>query len=111
MAGTVLIDGVPLTTGSIMFLNSESRPAMASIGSDGRFELSCFERGDGAIVGHHRVKVAARETISEKSIRWFAPKKYADENTSGIEVDVTEPVDDLKIELTWEGGKPFVERW
>jgi hypothetical protein len=111
VSGTVLIDGAPLAYGSIMFLNDHARPAGAMIGPDGRFVLSCFARGDGALPGHHRVKISAQEALSERSVRWHAPKRYADEATSDIEVDITEPVDDLKIELTWGGGQPFDERW
>ena len=29
---------------------------------------------------------------------------------SGIQVDIQGPIDDLKIELSWDGGKPFIER-
>lgn len=73
--------------------------------------MTCYELNDGATLGQHRVKVTAVDPIDERSNRWHAPKKYADEKTSGIEVEITEPVDDLKIELTWDGGNPFVERW
>jgi hypothetical protein len=111
VAGTVLIDGAPVTHGSIMFIPSAGRPAGGGIDSDGSFTLTCYERNDGATPGVHRVKVTAIEPIDERSNRWHAPKKYADEKTSGIEVEITEPIDDLKIELTWEGGKPFVDRW
>ena len=111
VAGAVLIDGVPVTHGSIMFIPSSGRPAGGGIDSQGRFTLTCYEFNDGAALGRHRVKVSAVEPINERSNRWHAPKKYADEKTSGIEVEITEPVDDLKIELTWDGGKPFVERW
>jgi hypothetical protein len=106
-----LIDGVPLTHGAIMFINSGTRPAGSAIDSNGRFALTCFQPGDGAVPGRHLVKVTANEPIDDHSGRWHAPKKYADERTSGIEVEITEPVDDLKIELTWDGGQSFVERW
>jgi hypothetical protein len=111
VAGVISIDGEPLTAGSIMFVTDAGRPAGGSIDSEGRFALTCYEPGDGAMPGHYRVKITAVESINDRSNRWLAPKKYADEKTSGIEVDVTEPVDDLKIDLTWDGGKPFVERW
>jgi hypothetical protein len=111
VAGTVLIDGAPVTHGSIMFIPTAGRPAGGGIDAEGRFTLTCYELNDGATPGVHRVKVTAIEPIGERSNRWHAPKKYADEKTSGIEVEITEPVDDLKIELTWEGGKPFVDRW
>jgi hypothetical protein len=111
ISGTVLIDGQPVDRGSVMFVNGQTRPAMSVIDKDGRFQLTCFQPGDGAVLGKHKVKVTVSEGIDEHSMRWFAPKKYADENTSGLEVEVTEPRDDMKIELTWDGGKPFVERW
>ena len=111
VGGTVFVDGAPLTHGSIMFVGEAGRPAGGSIDSEGHFSLTCYKPGDGAMPGHYRVKITAVESIDDRSNRWLAPKKYSDEKTSGIEVDVTEPVDDLKIELTWDGGKPFVERW
>ena len=37
--------------------------------------------------------------ISDSKIEWFAPPKYADFRTSEISVEVTEPVDDVKIEF------------
>ena len=46
----------------------------------------------------------------DRTSRWLAPKRYADTHTSDIEVTISKPVDDLKIELTWDGGAPFVER-
>jgi hypothetical protein len=111
VSGTVMIDGAPLTHGSIMFVMSGSRPAAGRIDDHGHFTLTCYEHGDGAVVGKHRVKVTAMEPIDERSNRWHAPKKYADERTSGIEVEITKPVDDLKFELSWDGGKPFVDKW
>lgn len=111
VAGTVTIDGAPLSRGSIMFISQGGRPAGGGIDSQGHFTLSCYKPGDGATLGLHQVKVTAIEPINERSNRWLAPKKYADERSSGIEVEVAEPIEDLKIELTWDGGKPFVESW
>ncbi len=111
VSGQVLIDGEPLTLGSIQFVPTGARPSGGTIDSSGHFVLSCYEPGDGAIVGKHMVKITAVEPIDGRSNRWLAPKKYSNAHTSGIEVAVSKPVDDLKIELTWDGGAPFVERW
>lgn len=111
VGGIVTIDGQPLARGSIMFISQGGRPAGGSIDSQGHFQLSCYQPGDGATLGLHHVKVTAVEPINDRSNRWHAPRKYADERLSGIEVEITEPVNDLKIELTWDGGKPFVESW
>jgi hypothetical protein len=110
VSGTVTIDGAPLTFGSVMFVNADTRPAGSAIDGQGRFTLSCYEAADGAVLGLHRVKVTAAQPHGTNAVRWLAPKKYASENTSGIDIEITEPRDDLNIELTWDGGKPFIER-
>jgi hypothetical protein len=53
--------------------------------------------------------VTAGEFVSTSKTYWHAPKKYADQNRSGLTQMVSEPMDDLKINLTWEGKQPFVE--
>jgi hypothetical protein len=107
--GQVRIDGKPLAKGCIMFVRAGARPASGMLDAQGRFELTCFEPGDGAIPGSYQVKVTAAEPVGETSMRWHTPKEYADEKTSGIALEITEPQDDLIIELSWKGGQPFVE--
>ena len=41
--------------------------------------------------------------------RWHGPKKYADPNTSGLLAEISGPKDDLTFNISWNGGKPFVE--
>ena len=110
VSGTVLIDGEPLTKGSIMVIPEGERPAGGSIGPDGRFSLSCYALNDGVVPGTHHVTVQATEHISERETRWLTPKKYGDPSTSRLTVTITEATDDLIIDLTWDGKKPFVER-
>jgi hypothetical protein len=110
VSGTVLIDGKPLTKGSIQVIPTGQRPAGGSIGPDGRFMLSCYEINDGVVPGTHAVTVQATEHISERETRWLTPKKYGNAQSSGLTVTIEGPTDDLKIELTWDGKQPFVER-
>jgi hypothetical protein len=110
VSGTVLIDGKPLSRGSIMVIPDGQRASGGSIGPDGRFTLSCYELNDGVVPGTHRVTVQATEHISERETRWPTPKKYGNPNTSGLQITVDKPTEDLKIELSWEGKQPFVER-
>ncbi|NLE38373.1 MAG: hypothetical protein GX621_10150 [Pirellulaceae bacterium] len=49
------------------------------------------------------------EPLSGTKQRWHAPKKYADAEKSGLMVKVDSPENIVMIELTWDGGKPFVE--
>ena len=110
VSGIVTIEGQPLIRGNIKFVPKNGRPSAGSIGPDGRFTLTCYDGNDGAVLGTHRVQVASNRIISDSKIEWFAPPKFADFRTSGIEVQITEPVDDLKIELSSEGKKlPYVE--
>jgi hypothetical protein len=111
VAGIVTIDGEPLKMGMIKFAPAGQRPAIGAIDGEGRFTLTTYEKGDGVITGTHRVSVTAVEPITERSNRWHAPKKYAESDSSGLEVTIDGPKDDLNIELTWDGGKQFVENF
>jgi hypothetical protein len=51
----------------------------------------------------------AVQQLSGTSQRWLAPKKYADYSTSGLEVDVKAATNSVRLDLTWDGGAPFVE--
>jgi hypothetical protein len=110
VSGKVLIDGQPLTRGYIRVVPSDARASGGEIGPDGRFTLGCFEKADGCVVGTYPVSVYAAEPLGANAKRWLAPRKYADPATSGLTVDIKEPTDSLVIELSWDGGKPFVER-
>jgi hypothetical protein len=111
VSGTVLIDGAPVTRGNIKFVPEQGRPSFGAIGADGRFTLTCYDGADGALPGKHRVQVDANRPISDKKMEIFTPKRYADFRTSGLELVVSEPVDNLKIDLTWGNEKkgPYIE--
>jgi len=111
VAGTVTVDGKPLTAGFIRVVPDDARPATGKIDADGRFRLTTFDERDGCVTGTHRVEVIAFDTISPSTIRWLVPPKYRDTSTSGLTVTVDGPIDSLAIELSWQGGKPYVERF
>jgi len=109
VSGQVLIDGKPLGYGFIRLVPEDARPATGELDADGRFTLKTFEDGDGAVLGTHPVMILAAEQISARKQRWHAPKKYSDAKTSGLTATIDGPTDSLLIELSWEGGKPFIE--
>jgi len=109
VSGQVLIDGKPLGYGVIRLIPSDARPATGQLDAEGRFTLKTFEDGDGAVLGTHPVMILAAESISSTKQRWHAPKKYANAKTSDLTATIDGPTDSLLIELSWEGGKPFVE--
>lgn len=110
VSGQVLIDGEPLTYGYIRFVSTGARPAGGYLDEQGKFTLSCYEKNDGIIPGMYQVEVDSSEGISSTKIKWHAPKKYCNYTRSGITQEITEPTDALEINLTWDGGKPFIER-
>jgi len=110
VSGIVLIDGQPLTKGSVQVMPSGSRAASGTIGPDGRFTLTTNDDGDGCMMGTHPVRVVGNENVGPTDIRWLAPKKYALPGDSDLTVTIDGPTSDLKIELTWAGAKPFIEK-
>jgi hypothetical protein len=110
VSGRVLIDGKPLEAGFIRFYPASHRAASSMIRSDGSFTLSTYELGDGCVVGQHPVAVMGSKLINRQTMRWYAPKKYASADTSGLVQEVTESTDSIEINLKWDGGKPFDER-
>ncbi len=111
VSGQVLIDGEPLTVGNIQILPDNARPASGKIDTNGRFEMTTFEPGDGVVPGTHRVVVVANEALGGTGQKWHAPKKYIDPTTSELTAEITEATESLEINLTWDGGEPFVEKF
>jgi hypothetical protein len=110
VSGHVLIDGEPLEHGNIRFHPLEQRAASAKLGPGGKFTLSTYAFGDGVVLGEHPVTVNAYKPVNVQAVQWLAPKKYCAPTTSGLVVDVQEPTDAVEIRLSWDGGKPFIER-
>lgn len=75
VSGTVTVDGKPVTQGTIMFVPADGKAAIGAIGPDGRFTLTTYSDGDGALVGPHKVTILS--TIVGGSS--FAPASIDDE--------------------------------
>jgi hypothetical protein len=91
--GQVLVDGKPLTTGSVVTLPAQGRGARGTIDAEGNFTLSTSDMGVGATTGRHRVAVIAvgepDNPSPEASRRSLIPQKYASAETSGLFIEVT----------------------
>jgi hypothetical protein len=66
--GVVTVDGKPYTGGKVMFApvakgedGKAGRAAFGRVGPDGRFALSSYAEGDGAVVGEHVVTLFRME--------------------------------------------------
>lgn len=111
VAGTVLIDGEPLSTGTIRFVPDTGRPVSAHLGSDGSFRVTTkvpTSHGDeveGLYPGRYKLAVFASENVSSAEnaeVRWLAPQRYADFRTAGLEASIQGPSEDMVVELTSE---------
>jgi hypothetical protein len=100
VGGVVTLDGQPLTKGQVQFVPDSSkgtkgRMAVGLIGTDGRFKLTAFKPGDGALVGFHKVVIICEEEMpafDPKSPppppKSLIPVRYTDANTSGLTAEV-----------------------
>lgn len=109
VSGRVEVDGKPLTTGGIMVVPDGGRAASGAIGSDGRFTLSTFREGDGAIKGRHKVEVFAIERPAKDQQRWLVPRHVRSAATSKVWLDVTGPTNDAVVRIATEGETLEVE--
>jgi hypothetical protein len=111
VSGQVLIDGKPLTCGGVTFIPDGHRASSGTIDANGHFTLSCYGENDGAVPGKHKIEVMASQMVKPTLMRWHAPKKYQDRTTSELSQEITGPTDNVVINLSWEGGKPFDETY
>ncbi|QDU56699.1 hypothetical protein [Aeoliella mucimassa] len=109
VSGQVLIDGQPLSLGSLQVMPTGARPAFGKLDENGHFELMTYKEGDGCVSGSHRVTITAFEVVPGRRQKWHAPKKYSNPSTSDVVIEISGATKDLEINLTWDGGKPFVE--
>lgn len=98
VTGTVTYRGSPLPEVNVIFHPDKGRQAMGTTGPDGRFSLSTFKSGDGAVPGHHRVAVTSAATSGPmpgspeyrqaKPGPLPFPLRYRDPARSGLEATV-----------------------
>jgi hypothetical protein len=102
VSGRVVIDGKPLTHGTVRFIPSEGPPAIAKLDHEGKFSLTTEEQ-PGCVAGQHAVEVFANESVSEYENKQHAPPAYASAKTSGLAVTVSSPAEEQVIQLTTQG--------
>ncbi len=103
VAGRVTFLGKPVPAGRITFHPDQGRPAIGDIGPDGRYSLTTFVGGDGALLGRHRVTIeAVRQTgppppksfadeihgLGGGGVEWLVPRDYARLETSSLTAEV-----------------------
>ncbi|PQO34489.1 carboxypeptidase regulatory-like domain-containing protein [Bremerella cremea] len=103
--GTVALNGKPVAGATVMF-NSESLnlTAYGKTDADGKFQLTTYEPGDGAPIGHYRVVIKkVEQSVTGESDHPALPPttqsssklplQYANWKTSGLTAMVVEGQD------------------
>lgn len=103
--GKVLCNGTPITSGVVYFQPLgeagqviAGKPAGGVVGADGRFLLSTYDEGDGAVIGRHRVSWQAEDENAGNrpggggcSREAFAEVEIPSGGTRDLVVDLTLP--------------------
>jgi len=108
ITGQVLLDGSPLTAGSIRFTSTKTgESAYANLDGSGRYEVT-FPEADvgseydvtvGAAIEEELDATAIAENPPEK-VRSRIPRKYSDRTTSGLKTTIaTEGENQFDVEL------------
>lgn len=98
--GVVTLDGKPVTSGYVSFDPIDEagdafpgKSGVGAIGKDGRYQLSTYEQGDGAIVGRHRVSVTPAGEEDKSSLQGASlPEDF--------QVEVKQDGNEINLELT-----------
>jgi hypothetical protein len=123
VSGKVLVDGKPLTTGSITFIpitgkgGETGQNAMGDIGPDGSFTLTTFDTDDGAILGQHKAIIIAHSAPPSdidpskgvipsmagpngyKPPKPLVPEKYTNPEDTPLKYTVREGKNDFTVEV------------
>ena len=90
--GNVKLNGAPLNEGVVRFVPNDTtcNPGVGMIQPDGTFELSTYDRLDGATVGSHKVLVFVEPHLdgSSPDPPVQTPRKYHDLKSTPLEVEV-----------------------
>jgi hypothetical protein len=105
--GTVTYDGKAVPNGTVSFIPADGRSATGEVQPDGSYILTTYRKGDGAILGQHKVVIVAMEDMSNRLPEArnplppsIIPVKYTSLATSDLRADVKdqENIIDFKLE-------------
>lgn len=95
VTGIVTHNSDPLADADVSFIPTEGRPAYGRTDSTGRFTLTTFDEGDGAMPGKHTVTIqksvevkAATETNPYAQYKSALPAKYGRPQESPFSAEV-----------------------
>lgn len=91
VSGTLAYMGKPVAKGSIHFHPQKGQTANGIV-EDGKFTLTTYKEGDGAVVGKHRVAIEVVQEVpmpdGDTTSKSLIPKKFTSPDSSGIELEI-----------------------
>ena len=107
VTGKVTLDGKPIAKGTITFESPGQRPAIGQVVDGAIVDVTTYEPGDGAPVGHHLVAISATDDAASSSSastsnpgeikktstnymvgKSLVPARYNAPNSSGLTADI-----------------------
>src|SRR5262245_54558099 len=103
--GTVNYKGKPVPNGTVSFVPSSGPKATGEIGPDGSYQLTTFRKGDGAVLGEHKVVIVAMQK-NDPNIEAFTPlpppivpTKYTSLATTDLKAEVRDQENTINFDL------------
>jgi hypothetical protein len=91
VSGTLSVDGKPVSKGTVHFIPEKGRPATGIV-QEGKFTLTTYTDGDGAIPGKNRVSVEVVEEVPTKdgdtTAKSLIAAKFMNPESSGIQLEI-----------------------
>lgn len=108
VTGTVTYHGQPVVGAQVMFTSDAGRAAEGTTDAEGKFTLTTFKPGDGALAGVHHVTVVKMETIPSKDpnnpygagAKSVLPARYANPKESPLQETVGAAKNEFNFVLT-----------
>lgn len=101
-------DGSPVNSATVVLqtkVGDKTVDARGEVDSEGNFELTTFQDGDGVVAGEHSVSVAPITTgDSATPMAPSVPPKYSDFGTSGLKTTVTPETKEIVITINRRGA-------
>jgi hypothetical protein len=104
--GTVTYKGKPVPNGSVNFVPAEGPAATGEIGPDGSYRLTTFRKGDGAVLGTHKVVIVAMQDVSGQAVEArsplpppIVPVKYTSLATTDLTAEVKDQENTINFDL------------
>jgi hypothetical protein len=113
VSGKISMAGKAVPTGTITFIpNTPGTSATGEIGPDGSYTLTTFSKGDGAVIGSHKVIIVAMADMKDRlpedrspTPPPLVPNKYTSLATTDLTAEVKDEKNVIDFDLKEDGVK------